>query len=122
MSTMKAGSRKAVMIGGFLAAAGLVGYFASQYPPSPEETAGTIVPAKRFVAPGAGGANTIAPVGDAAVSTGTTDGGASGVNGVNGVNAVAGQNGVNGVAAQNGINGVAGQNGVNGVAAQNGIN
>ena len=64
MATIKTGPGKAAMIGGLFAVVGVVGYVALQYPPLAEETAGTIVPAKRFVGAGAGGANSALPTGD----------------------------------------------------------
>ena len=75
MTELKAGraGNRIWLLGGLLAVVAVAGYFSLNYPPSGEDTAGTIMPAKRFHADDAGGAAGSAPAGDASgiVSTGT---------------------------------------------------
>jgi hypothetical protein len=54
MATQAGNARKFWIAGGALAVIGVVGMIAIDYPPGTQDTAGTIVPAKRFRADGGG--------------------------------------------------------------------
>ena len=54
MANQATGIRKVLVSGGIVAVAAVVGMVVFDYPPATEDAAGTIVPAKRFRADGAG--------------------------------------------------------------------
>ncbi|HQR25301.1 MAG TPA: hypothetical protein PK163_10980, partial [Steroidobacteraceae bacterium] len=76
-----AAGRKIWIIAGLVAVAGIIGYVSLDYPPASDSAAGTIVPAQRYRADGAGGA----PMGDQSglTSQGSDSSAASAANAAN---------------------------------------
>ncbi len=68
------GSNRIWLLAGLLAVVAVGGYFSLNYPPSSEDTAGTIVPAKRYQAADAGGAAGGTATGDASIASPGADG------------------------------------------------
>src|SRR6478672_9897202 len=87
----RSSSRKFWIAGGVVAVIGVVGMITFDYPPGLMDTAGTIVPAKRFRAD-AGGSTIL---GDSAATSAATAGAVEGANAANALNSANSLNSAN---------------------------
>ena len=112
MANQAGNARKFWIAGGALAVIGVVGMIAVDYPPGLQDTAGTIVPAKRFRADGGG----TSQLGDSNAAAGNAAG-------LNSAGVAANGIGANGVGAAGvGANGIGANGTAANVVAADGVN